>query len=211
LAILNGRGKAVNIAVLGGTFDPIHNGHLMVADAVASKFDAHVIFVPAGQPWLKAERRLAPVTDRLEMVRLAICGDKRYSLSTAETERFGPSYTIDTIRQMKEQIMPCDELYFVLGWDSLLGLSRWHEPKALIQMCRLIAVPRIGYGMPDTMTMERLVAGLSKRVVIMDKPEMDISSSAIRERVRTGLPLENLLPQEVGDYIKERRLYLYED
>ncbi|MCL2706657.1 MAG: nicotinate-nucleotide adenylyltransferase [Dehalococcoidia bacterium] len=200
----------MNIAVFGGTFDPIHNGHLAVADVVASRLAAQVVFVPAGQPWMKCERRLAQASDRLEMVRRAIDRNSRYSLSVVETERLGPSYTIDTIRQLKWQNMPCDELYFILGWDSLLSLPRWREPEALIQMCRIVAVPRVGYDMPDAVAIEKLVEGLSKRVVLLDEPKMDISSSGIRERVRQGLPLDNLLPQEVEGYIKEKGIYLFE-
>ncbi|MCL2281369.1 MAG: nicotinate-nucleotide adenylyltransferase [Dehalococcoidia bacterium] len=207
---MSGCGKAVNIAVFGGTFDPIHNGHLMVADVVASRLSAHVIFVPAGQPWLKAERQLASAGDRLEMVHRAISGDSRYSLSTVETERSGPSYTIDTIRQLKQRLGLCEELYFVLGWDVLFDLPSWHEPEALIQMCRLVAVPRIGCNAPDAADLEKLLAGLSQRVVLLDKPVINISSSVIREKIKQGLSLENLLPQKVEDYIKEKGLYLHD-
>jgi nicotinate-nucleotide adenylyltransferase len=200
----------VNIAVLGGTFNPVHNGHLMAADTVAGCLGAQVLFVPAGQPWLKSERYIAPAADRLEMVRRAIHGDNRYSLSVAETERSGPSYTVDTIRQMKGQLAPCDELYFVLGWDALSSLSRWREPESLIQMCRLVAVPRIGYSMPDSAVLENLLPGLSQRVLLLDKPELDISASVIRERVRCGLSISHLVPRAVEGYIKENGLYSHD-
>ena len=201
----------MNVAVFGGTFDPIHNGHMMVADVVARQLSAHVLFVPAGQPWLKANRRLAPPVNRVEMVNLAIGDDSRYSLSAVEIEKFGPSYTVDTICQLKGQLAPCDELYFVLGWDNLLSLPLWKEPEVLIRLCRLVAVPRIGYHVPDTTAMEKLLAGLSKRVVLLDEPEIDISSSVIRKRVYQGLPLENLLPQKVEDYIKAAGLYVFDN
>ena len=195
--------------MLGGTFDPIHSGHLMVAEVVSRRLaPAKVVFVPAGQPWLKAERQISPVADRLEMVRLAIQGNSRYSLSSVETERCGPTYTVDTIRELKSRVSPQDELYFILGWDNLLDLPRWHAPQELISLCRLVAVPRIGYRVPDEATLEKLLPGLSGRVVLLDKPEIDISASVIRERVRRGLPLGHLLPPKVADYIKERHLYL---
>jgi len=198
----------VNIAVLGGTFDPIHNGHLMVAAVVKERLSpAEVVFVPAGQPWLKASRRIASVEDRMAMVRLAIDGNPSYSLSDVETRRSGPTYTVDTIRDMKSRISPHDELYFVLGWDNLLDLPRWHEPQELVSLCKLVAVPRIGYCIPDRERLEKLLPGLSRRVVLLDKPEIDISASVIRERAKMGLPLSYLVPPAVEAYIKEKGLY----
>jgi nicotinate-nucleotide adenylyltransferase len=131
----------VNIAVLGGTFDPIHNGHLLVAGVVRERLSpAEVVFVPAGHPWLKAARNISSIADRTEMVRLAIQGNRRYRLSTVETERSGPTYTVDTIRELKSQVSAQDELYFILGWDNLLDLPRWHKPQELISLCTLVAV-----------------------------------------------------------------------
>ena len=116
------------------------------------------------------------------MVRLAIRGNPHYRLSTVETERSGPTYTVDTIRELRARLAPCDELYFVIGWDNLLDLPRWHKPAELIWCCRLIAVPRIGFRVPEEKTLEALLPGLYKRVILLDKPEIDISASVIRER-----------------------------
>jgi nicotinate-nucleotide adenylyltransferase len=201
----------MNVAVLGGTFDPIHSGHLMVADVVCERLGpAQVVFVPAGQPWLKADRRISPVGDRVEMVRLAIQGNPRYSLSAVETERCGPTYSVDTIRELKSRISPQDELYFILGWDNLLDLPRWHQPAELISLCKLVAVPRIGFRVPEEAVLEKLLPGLSKRVILLDKPEIDISASVIRERVGRGLPITNLVPPAVEAYIREKGLYMRE-
>jgi nicotinate-nucleotide adenylyltransferase len=198
----------VNIAVLGGTFDPIHSGHLMVADVICEQLaPADIVFVPAGQPWLKAARCISSVGDRVEMVRLAISGNRRYRLSTVETERSGPTYTVDTIRELKSQVSAHDELYFILGWDNLLDLPRWHKPAELISLCKLVAVPRIGFRVPAEATLERLLPGLSRRVILLDKPEIDISASVIRERVSRGLPITHLVPPVVEAYIKEKGLY----
>ena len=198
----------MNIAVLGGTFDPIHGGHLMVADVVCERLaPAEVVFVPAGQPWLKANRIISPVADRIEMVRLAIQGNRHYRLSAVETERSGPTYTVDTIRELKAQVSAQDELYFILGWDNLLDLPRWNKPMELISLCKLVAVPRIGFRVPEETTLEKLLPGLSKRVILLDKPEIDISASIIRERVSRGLPITNLVPPAVEAYIKEHRIY----
>jgi nicotinate-nucleotide adenylyltransferase len=198
----------VNIAVLGGTFDPIHNGHLLVAGVVKERLaPAEIVFMPAGQPWLKSERIISPVEDRVEMVRRAIAGNPAYSLSDVETARSGPTYTVDTIRELKGRILPQDELYFILGWDNLLDLPRWHKPQELISLCKLVAVPRIGYRVPDNATLEKLLPGLSERVILLDKPEIDISASVIRERVGLGLSLNYLVPAAVEAYIKEKGLY----
>ncbi len=198
----------MNIAVLGGTFDPIHNGHLLVAGVVKERLaPAEIVFMPAGQPWLKSERIISPVEDRVEMVRRAIAGNPAYSLSDVETARSGPTYTVDTIRELKGRILPQDELYFILGWDNLLDLPRWHKPQELISLCKLVAVPRIGYRVPDNATLEKLLPGLSERVILLDKPEIDISASVIRERVGLGLSLNYLVPAAVEAYIKEKGLY----
>ncbi len=198
----------MNIAILGGTFDPIHSGHLIVADVVRERLaPAEIIFAPAGQPWLKADRHISPVVDRVEMVRLAIQGNRRYRLSTVETERSGPTYTVDTIRELKSQVSAQDELYFILGWDNLLDLPRWHKPAELISLCKLVAVPRIGFRVPVEATLEKLLPGLSKRVILLDKPEIDISASVIRERVSRGLSITHLVPPAVEAYIKEHGLY----
>jgi len=198
----------VNIAVLGGTFDPVHNGHLAVAAVVSEKLSpVEIIFMPAGQPWLKKDRLITQVGNRLEMVRLAIRGNASYKLSTAETDRSGPTYTLDTIQELSAQISPPGELYFILGWDKLAELPRWYKPGELIKLCRLVAVPRIGSLVPDMTALEKLLPGLSGRVILLDKPEVDISASVVRERVSLGLPISHLVPPAVEAYIREKGLY----
>ena len=198
----------MNIAVLGGTFDPPHGGHLAVAAEVSQRLaPAEIVFMPAGQPWMKEGHHITPAADRLEMVRLAIWGDTRFRLSTAETDRAGPTYTLDTIRELKAQVSSPGELYFILGWDKLVELPRWYKPVELIRLCKLVAVPRVGSPVPDLSALEKDLPGLSKRVMLLDKPEIDISASVIRERVSRGLPITNLVPPSVEAYIKEHRLY----
>ena len=199
----------MNIGVLGGTFDPIHNGHLIVAEEVKTRLNlAEIIFVPAGQPWLKAERPISPAEHRLQMLRLAIADKSYFKLSTIEIERTGPSYTVDTITELREQLGSEDELFFILGWDSLAELPQWREPSRLIKMCYLVAVPRPGYPRPKLKTLEVIIRGLSQRVMLMKKPEIDISASAIRERVAKGLSVRHLVPEPVNRYIKENKLYI---
>jgi nicotinate-nucleotide adenylyltransferase len=199
----------MNIAVLGGTFDPIHNGHLAVASVVRERLaPAEIVFMPAGQPYLKSGRKISPAPDRLEMARLAVAGNPHWSLSTLETDRSGPTYTLDTIRALGARVSPPGGLYFILGWDKLSELPRWYKPAELIKLCTLVAVPRIGAAVPDLDTLDRLLPGLSQRVILLDKPEIDISASVIRERVRLGKPIDHLVPASVAAYIREHRLYL---
>ncbi len=198
----------MNIGVLGGTFDPIHIGHLALAEEVRARLElAEIRFVPAGQPYQKADTHILEARHRVQMVRLAIAGKPYFYLSTMEIERAGPTYTVDTISELKSQLGKGDELYFILGWDNLEELPKWHEPERLISMCRLVAVPRVGYPIPDLKSLEKAVSGLSERLVMLDKPEIDISASLIRERIARGLSIEHLVPEQVEKYIREQGLY----
>lgn len=198
----------MNIGILGGTFDPIHIGHLAAADEVMSQLGlAEVLFVPTGQPWLKADTKILPAEHRLKMLQLAITDKPRFRLSTIEIERKGPTYTVDTITELKKQFSTEAELFFIVGWDKLIELSEWHQPVRLIKMCRLVAVPRVGYPVPDLESMEAAIPGLSRRVILLDKPEIDVSASMIRERVRRGLSIDGLVPKAVARYITEKGLY----
>jgi len=198
----------MSIGVLGGTFDPVHIGHLVVADEVTARLGlAEVLFVPAGQPWLKANTSILASEHRIQMVRLAIADKPSFRLSTMEIERAGPTYTVDTIKELRKKLGAGDELFFILGWDNLLDLPRWHQPELLISMCRLVAVPRVGCPVPDLSSLEIAIPGLSQRVIMLDKPEIDINASLIRERVAQGLSISHLVPEAVEKYIKEHGLY----
>ena len=199
----------MNIGVLGGTFDPIHNGHIIVAEEVKARLNlAEVLFVPAGQPWLKQGTSVSPAEHRVEMVRLAISERPYFKLTTIEVDRSGPTYTVDTIAGLKTGLGAEDELFFILGWDSLAQLPRWKEPSRLIKMCRLVAVTRPGYQLPDLKLLEVIIPGLSSRLILLDRPEIDISAVEIRKRVAQGLSIRHLVPGPVDEYIKEHKLYL---
>jgi nicotinate-nucleotide adenylyltransferase len=198
----------MNIGILGGTFDPVHTGHLVVAEEVTDRLRLdEVVFVPAGQPWLKANNTISAAEHRVQMVKLAIAGKPCFKLSTIEIERPGPTYSVDTIRELREELSTGSELYFVLGWDNLEQLPRWHQPGLLVSMCRLVAVPRVGFAVPDLASLDEDIPGLSQRVIMLDKPQIDISASVIRQRVRQGLPISHLVPEVVEKYIKEHGLY----
>jgi len=199
----------MKIGVLGGTFDPIHNGHLIVAEEVGAWLNlSGVLFVPTGQPWLKASSPISAAEHRVQMVRLAIADKPHFKLSTVEIERPGPSYMVDTMAELHSHLESEDELFLILGWDSLAELPQWQEPSQLITMCHLVAVSRPGHPRPNLKKLEALVPGLSQRVVILDKTRVDISASVIRDRVVRGLSVRHLVPKPVNEYIKQHRLYV---
>jgi len=194
--------------ILGGTFDPIHNGHLAIAGEARAYLNlTEVLFLPSGQPWMKSERKISPADHRVEMIKLAIKDNPYFKLSTIETDQQGPSYSVDTIAKLKAQSIKTTDLYFILGWDSLAMLPRWKEPSKLIEMCFIVALPRPGYGRPDIKKLEAEIPGVSKKIILLDKPRMDISATEIRDRVAQGLSIGRLVPEAVAQYIKENGLY----
>jgi nicotinate-nucleotide adenylyltransferase len=198
----------MNIGLLGGTFDPVHNGHLMIAESVMSEVGLdEVIFIPASQTPLKEDCNILAAEHRVEMVKLAIEGIPYFKLSMIEMERGGHSYTVDTIAELKNITGEDDELIFIMGYDSLASFPRWKDPERMIRDCRLVAVPRPGCAVPDLEALEKEVPGISGNVIILDGPHIDISATEIREKVSKGLPLSNLVPRPVEEYIKQHRLY----
>ncbi|MFC1931294.1 nicotinate-nucleotide adenylyltransferase [Chloroflexota bacterium] len=199
----------MNIGVLGGTFDPVHNAHLIVAEEVKARLNmSKVIFMPAGQPQLKEEKSISAAGHRFQMLSLALADKPHFKLSSMEIERPGPSYTVDTIAELRPQIGDEDELFFILGRDNLAQLPKWHDATRLAGMCYFVAVPRPGSLRPDLKALEASLPGISQRVMLIDRPEIDISASAIRERVARGLSIRHLVPEPVNSYIKEHGLYL---
>ena len=198
----------MRIGILGGTFDPIHNGHLAIAEEARAYLNlTEVLFLPSGQPWMKSERTISPVNHRIEMIKLAIKGKPFFTLSTIETDQPRPSYSVDTVAKLKAQSAAATVLYFILGWDSLAMLPRWKEPSKLIEICFLVAIPRPGYSRPDMKKLEAAIPGVSKKVILLDKPRIDISATEIRDKVAQGLSIGRLVPEAVALYIKENGLY----
>jgi nicotinate-nucleotide adenylyltransferase len=199
----------MKIGVLGGTFDPIHRGHLEIAGEARRTLNlTEVILVPAGQPPFKPNRPITPSEQRLKMLNLAVANTPALKVSTIEIERPGPSYTADTLDELKGQYGVDDELFFILGWDSLEQIPDWYQPSRIIALCRLVAVPRPGRPRPSFEELESRIPGISRRVVFLEKPEIDISSSQIRELAAQGEPIEHLVPGPVAAYIREHGLYL---
>lgn len=198
----------MNIGILGGTFDPIHIGHLVVAEEARVKLAlSEILFVPAGQPWLKVDHAITPATHRVEMLRLAIASNPHFKLCTLEVERSGPSYSIDTMTALRSQLGE-QSFFFILGSDSLAGFHLWKEPARLVQMCQLVVVPRLGLNLPGLESLEPLIPGLARSVIQLDAPIMEVSSSRIRQRIAQGLPIHYLVPEVVEKYIAEQKLYV---
>jgi len=200
----------MSIGILGGTFDPVHIGHLIIAEEARVKLGlGEILFVPAGQPWFKVGQghTIAPVTHRLEMLRLAIADNPYFKLCTLEVERSGLSYSIGTVTTLRNQSGK-QPLFFILGSDSLAGFHLWKEPDKLIQMCQLVVAPRVGLNLPDLESLETLVPGLTRCVTELVVPIIEISSSKIRQRIAQGLPIRYLVPSLVEKYIAEQKLYV---
>jgi nicotinate-nucleotide adenylyltransferase len=198
----------MKIGVLGGTFDPVHNGHLAIAEEARSYLNLNeVIFLPAGQPWMKSDRSISPARNRTAMLALALQSRPYFKSSTIEIEHQGPSYSVNSIAELKAQAVEPTDWYFILGWDNLAKIPQWKEPAKLIEMCFLAAVPRPGYERPNMKKLEAALPGISKKVILMDKPRLEISATDIRNKVAQGLPISGLVPQLVEEYIKENGLY----
>ncbi len=202
----------MQIGVFGGTFDPIHLGHLIVAEEAAVRLNLNpVLFVPAGQPWLKEHRAITAVEHRIAMVKLAIANNPKFELSTIEIERPGPSYTIDTMRFLQAKFGSQAKLFFILGWDSLMDLPRWKEPLELIKACTLVAVPRQNYVKSELDSLDRVIPGIVSKVILLDMPIIGISSSEIRKRIAEGGSIRYWVPEAVERYIIEHGLYRLND
>ncbi|MFC2050694.1 nicotinate-nucleotide adenylyltransferase [Chloroflexota bacterium] len=198
----------MDIGVLGGTFDPIHSGHLIMAEEARLKLGlARVLFVPARQQWLKTGRNIAPAVHRVEMVKLAIATNPNFEISAVDIDRPGPSYSVDTIAILQQQMGAEAKIFFLVGWDSLAELPQWKEPDRLIQLCKLVAVTRPGFSRPDSKVLEASVPGVTQSVAWLDIAPVDISSTDIRKRVAQGLSIHGLVPEAVESYIKKHELY----
>jgi len=197
----------IKLGVLGGTFNPIHLGHLKIAEVVTNEFSLNkILFIPAGQPWLKSNSTILEAKHRVEMVKLAINDRVHFKLSMLEIDRNGPSYTVDTLEQL-HQYHDKVAIYFILGWDNLAQLPLWHKPQRIIQLCHLVVVPRVDYPAPDLTYLEKKIPRISQVTTILNSPHIDINSSVIRKRIRQGLPINQLVPKRVYKYIIEKKLY----
>jgi len=196
------------LGMMGGTFDPIHCGHLAAAEEARARFQLdRVVFVPSGQPPHKKEYPVTAAECRYDMVRLAVGSHPDFEVSRVEVDRPGPSYAVDTVRTLRAQLDPETRLYFITGADAILEMLTWRSPEELAKSCDFIAVTRPGY---DLGRLEQALGVLpGARVHLLNAPGVDISSTDIRQRVRRGDSLRYLVPTPVVRYIAAHGLYLH--
>ncbi len=197
----------MRIGILGGTFDPPHIGHLVIAEQAREKLKLdRVYFIPAREPPHKLNQVITPLADRVAMLRLALDENPFFTLSLVEAERPGPSYTVDTLRELRCELPAGTELFFIMGMDSLANLPTWHQPGELIQLCQLAVLRRPGY-LADMQALEKKIPGLAARVVFIPAPELELSSTELQALVRAGQSIQYMVPDAVAEYIQEHHLY----
>jgi nicotinate-nucleotide adenylyltransferase len=190
------------LGILGGTFDPIHNGHLIAAQSLLEKlYLTRILFLISAHPPHKNPAGLSSWTDRRQMVRLAIGDDDRFEVSELERARSGPSYTFETMEIMRSQYGSRYRLHFIMGADSILEIFTWRRPERLLDSGMLVVIPRPGF---DLSALDQEVR---EKVTLVPTPLVEIASSDIRDRVRRGQPIRYLVPPPVAAYIRENGLY----
>lgn len=220
--------KPSRLGIFGGTFNPIHNGHIAIAGQTCEALGLdRILFIPTGDPPHKSPHQLVPGIHRYEMVRLAIGPDRRFSISDIELRRPGKSYTIDTIRLLQEEYGTDSALYFLIGLDAFLEFSTWREPKALLGLCSFVVISRPGLSFQSLAAVPLLpplplqpladldagrrstwdVAMGTRRLICLRLPPSEVSASDIRRRIGLKLPVANLLPPPVESYILQHHLY----
>ncbi|MCQ4607408.1 MULTISPECIES: nicotinate-nucleotide adenylyltransferase [Corynebacterium] len=194
---------ARRVGVMGGTFDPIHNGHLVAASEVADRFDLdEVVFVPTGQPWQKADRQITDSEDRYLMTVIATASNPRFSVSRVDIDREGPTYTLDTLRDLRA-LLPQAELFFITGADALASIMSWRDWDLMFDLAQFVGVTRPGYELSEAFLPE----DVQEQVHLIEIPAMAISSTGCRERAKEGRPVWYLVPDGVVQYIAKNDLY----
>jgi nicotinate-nucleotide adenylyltransferase len=190
---------------MGGTFDPIHHGHLVTAEAALWAFGLdEVVFVPTGQPWMKSDREVTPSEHRYLMTVIATSSNPRFWVSRLEIEREGPTYTVETLQELRRTAEVEIELFFITGADAMLEILNWKEPGEVLALAHFIAATRPGY---DMARFEEEAGPSHPNVSVLDVPALAISSTDIRRRVREGEPIRYLVPEGVETYVRKFGLY----
>lgn len=200
--------RPTRLGIYGGSFDPVHLGHLLLAETCreACELD-RVLFLPCGKSPHKPHGALATGQQRAEMLEFAVAGDPRFGVCCIELERSGPSFTVETLRQLHDE-QPDSELFFLMGADSLADLPLWREPLAILKLATVVAVNRGERPPPDLMTLEaRLGPIVRERVRLVTMPAIELSATEIRERVRDGRGVRFRVPRAVEEYIRQQGVY----
>lgn len=197
------------VGILGGTFDPVHIAHLILAENAWQQFDLDtVLIMPCGEPPHKANRRISSSEHRIRMLQLAIDDNKHFKVSTVETEREGTTYTAETLTALCEHNPDC-EYYFIIGADSFFQIETWYHPEIIMSHASLLVAVRDVYQKAELEEQtEHLRSKYHARIHLLHTPDMSISSSAIRERISNGESIKYMLPKDVEKYIYQNRLYL---
>ena len=198
----------MRVGILGGTFDPIHLGHLLIAEEsrVSLGLD-RVLFVPAGRPWLKEGQPLTGAFHRVRMVELAIASNPHFELRRNEVDRSGLSYTVDTLRELRAEIEADTEFFFILGVDAFESFNRWKEPDQILDLCQLVVVSRPGYGEEELRTIMSRPGSREDRICLLPVHNVDFSATEIRRRAAVGRSFKYQVPEAVEGYIREQGLY----
>ena len=198
----------MRLGLLGGTFDPIHIGHLLIGEEARVRLSLDgVMYVPAGDPYLKADRQITDGHHRMAMVEAAIRDNPHFRASSLELQRPGPTYTLDTLEKLKSIEGPATRIYLILGADAVSDMQRWHRPDAILALARIVGVPRPGQPEVDLAVLDRIKPGASAGATVLDSPKIEISGSRIRARLSRGESVRYWLPEPVAAYIKKHRLY----
>ena len=198
------------IGLMGGTFDPIHYGHLVTAEGARVEFGLdRVLFVPSGRPPHKPPEEVTAAEHRYLMAVLATLSNPYFEVSRVDIDRPGPSYTVDTVAHVRQMLGDGSEIFFITGADAILEILTWKDPERLLSTCRFIAATRPGYELERLESATgNLFRRFAHRILVVQVPAMAISSSDIRNRVRAGRPIRYLVPEPVADYIHKQRLYV---
>ena len=198
---------AERIGIMGGTFDPPHVGHLWLATLAADSLGLRrVLFMPAAQPPHKRRRGMSSITERLLMTRLAIAGNAHFELSTLEVGRPGPSYTVDSVEELRRTHGDA-QLYLLMAADSLAHIDEWREPDRLLSLIEWAVGPRPGSPLPDVKALRQRFGAAARRIHLLEGPSLDVSATEIRSRVAAGRAIRYLVPQAVEELIAEKGLY----
>lgn len=199
-------GVSERIGILGGSFDPIHLGHLIAAEAAREQLGlSSILLIPARQSPLKAHHPGAPGPDRRRMIELAIAGHPRFGVSSIELDGSGQSYTVETLRAIAQQTDA--DLYFLMGYDQLRDLPQWRDPAALFQVAQIVGMSRPECLRPDLAALYRDFPAARDRLIVADVPAIEISSTDLRRRLAEGQSIDFRVPEAVRRYIQERGLY----
>ncbi len=199
------------VLLYGGSFDPVHHGHLIVArDVVEHLGAARTILIPSASPPHKQDRQLAPAADRVEMCRLSVAGDPQFEVSDWEVGQPGPNYTLNTVAHFRAELGPAAELFWLIGMDTLPELETWYHARELVDLCTVVTAARPGFAPPDQARLTRSFStGQVERLLghVIPSPEIQIAARDIRARVAAGRSVRYLTPEPVRNHIQGRGLY----